>query len=441
MKKFITPVLIAVALAAASLSTPAASFAAAPKAPPAQTPIMAQLRVINASPDAPPMDVYVNGELISRRVAYGGVTGYNMIDPGDARVQMVRAFIPLGLATPFVDASFKLERDKAYTLALSGMSDQIKPLLYTDEYDGPGKGLARIRMLNLSPNAPAVDVVGVPIGSTETITPVKNLAYTKASAYVTMKSGEWNFAIKPTGALTSLIQLDETAVPEGQTISVFLIGVVNGRPKLETDSAVDGTATPSQLRFLNASPDAPALDLYLDGNSQLNKVGYQDISNYIDVLEGEYQIQVVPSGETPAKGTTLIETTLKVEKGKVYALAAGGMLASIKPYFAVDDGDVPREESRGLMRTWHLSPDTPAVTAVLPEMKNAVLAKDLSFGNASDYMEVIAGDDTNEVQFQIGSTTVLTSFVVVPTSGVVTVYVFGLSKGTPALESVVGRDR
>jgi len=441
MKKIIPTLLIALALAGTSISAPAASFAAAPEAPPAQIVPLAQLRIINASPDAPPMDVYVNGELIARRVAFGATTGYNMVDQGDARIQMVRAFIPLSLATPFVDQTVKLERDKAYTLAASGMSAQVKPILFNDDYDGPGKGVARLRLINLSPNAPAVDVAATPVGATESTKPVKNVAFGKASPYVTLNSGEWNFAIQPTGSTTPLLQLNEKAVPEGQTVSVFLIGVVNSRPKLETVSAVDGTATPSQLRFLNASPDAQALDLYLDGNNQLSKVGYQVISNYIDVLPGDYHVQVVPTGKTPAKGVTLIDTTLKVEKDKVYAMAAGGMLASIKPYMAIDDRAQPKDETRGLLRVWHLSPDTPAVTAVMPDMKNAKLAENLAFGSVSDYADVIAGDATNQVLVQVDGKTVLTSNVVVPTNGVVTLYLFGLSKGTPALEAVVGRDR
>ena len=430
--------LISLALAAAVISAPAASFAATPKAPAAQTVAMAQLRAINASPDAPPLDIYVNGELIARRVTYGTVTGYNMVAPGDVRIQAVRAFRSLSRAEAVIDQTVKLERDKSYTIAASGMMAQIKPILFNDDWVAPGKGKAKLRLVHLSTDAPALDVVATPAGATQSTTLVKNLAYGNASPYVLVNSGDWSFNINATGTQTPLLTLNNKTVPEGQSASVFVIGQVNGRPRFTTVSAVDGTATPSQLRVLHASPDAPEVDVYLDGTRQLSNVKYKTISNYIDVLPGEHQIQIVPAGETPAKGTTLIDTALTVENGKVYAVAAAGMLANIKPIVAVDSDPQPKD-GRGLVRVWHLSPDAPAVDVVLPDAKNLPLAKGLSFGDVSTYTDIPAG--TVPVAVQVDGKTILTNNLIVPANGALTMYIFGLAKGTPALESVVGRDR
>lgn len=438
MKKLFPTVLLAMALAGAALSTPASSYAASTAKPQAQTVPLAQLRIINASPDAPPLDVYVNGELVSRRVAYGAVTGYNMVKPGDARIQMVRAFRSLDRAPAIIDTTVKLDREKAYTVAASGMMAQIKPVLFNDDFDGPGKGKARLRLVHLSPGTPAVDVTGEPAGSSQSNQLVKNLANGKASPYVNVDAGEWNFNIQATGTTTSLLQLEERPVPEGQTVSVFLIGVTSGRPKLETISAIDGSATPSQVRVLHASPDAPAVDVYFDGNLQVKDAKYKDISNYLDLLPGEYRVQIVPAGKTLAEGPVVIDTTLNVEKGKVYAVAAAGMLASIKLVVAVDAGEQP-PDGRGQVRVWHLSPDAPAVDVVTTEGPQVTLAKGLSFEKATPYVDLAPG--TRAVAVQANGKTVYSTNLIVPANGTLTMYIMGLVKGSPQVEAVVSRDR
>lgn len=198
-----------------------------------------------------------------------------------------------------------------------------------------------------------------------------------------------------------------------------------------------GTDT-ALFRVLHASPDAPAVDVYFDGNLQLNNVNYKEISNYLDVLPGEYRIQIVPAGKTLDEGPVVIDTALNVEKGKVYAVAAAGMLDNIKAVVAVDLGAQP-QEGRGQVRVWHLSPDAPAVDVVTTEGPKVILAKDVSFEEVTPYTELAPG--TRAVAVQANGQTVYSTNLIVPANGTLTMYIMGLVNGSPAVEAIVSRDR
>ncbi|MCL9814370.1 DUF4397 domain-containing protein [Natranaeroarchaeum aerophilus] len=48
------------------------------------------------------------------------------------------------------------------------------------------------------------------------------------------------------------------------------------------------------VNTVHASPDAPEVDVYVNGARVLESVAFRDISDYLVLLEGEYQVQVVP---------------------------------------------------------------------------------------------------------------------------------------------------
>jgi hypothetical protein len=438
MKKIISALLMALALVAAAIGAPTATFAATREAPPAQPGVLAYLRVINASPDAPNLDVYVNGQRVSRGVRFRQITGYVTVQPGEAQIQVVQAGRSLSRGPVLIDQKVTVELGKAYTFAAAGLLADIKGLTFTDDWDAPGKGQAKVRVVHLSPDAPAIDVFAAPMGTQESAKVVSNLAFGQASEYVLINSGGWNFDVKAAGTDTTALMLDGMTVAEGRTSTVFAVGLLNGRPSLSGVPAVDARATPSRLRVLHASPDAPAVDVYLNGFRELRNVRYKQISNFLNVLPGEHRIQIVPAGKTLAQGPIVIDTKLNVEKGKVYAVAAAGLLANIKPVVAVDAGEQPRQ-NRGQVRVWHLSPNAPAVDVVFTQGNAAPLAKGLAFEAVTPYGDVAAG--AQQVAVQANGATVLTTNLVVPANGTLTMYIMGLVDGSPQAEVIVSRDR
>jgi hypothetical protein len=90
---------------------------------------------------------------------------------------------------------------------------------------------------------------------------------------------------------------------------------------------------------------------------------------------------------------------------------------------------------------WHLSPDAPAIDAILPKNNNVKIAQDLSFGEISDYRSLDAASYPISIVPTGTTTQVIGTNDVVPDGGATTLYIFGLVKGTPGLSAAEGRDR
>jgi hypothetical protein len=150
------------------------------------------------------------------------------------------------------------------------------------------------------------------------------------------------------------------------------------------------------VNVVHASPDAPAVDVYVDGNKALTGLAFGHVSGWVALPAGEHRVQVTATG-TEAMAS-VIDATVKLAPDTAYEVAATGLLAQIAPQvYPVDLRDVvanPTPTAR--IRVVHASPDAPNVDIAIKGGK--VLIHDLAFPKASDYLEVPAGTYDLEVR-------------------------------------------
>ena len=72
---------------------------------------------------------------------------------------------------------------------------------------------------------------------------------------------------------------------------------------LDDDAAVRAKAI-AELRFVHASPDAPAVDIYAEGVSGalITALAYTETSEYLDLAAGDYNIQIRAHGACAEAG-------------------------------------------------------------------------------------------------------------------------------------------
>jgi len=143
------------------------------------------------------------------------------------------------------------------------------------------------------------------------------------------------------------------------------------------------------VRAAHLAPDAPNVDIYVDDEPALEDVAFRDVSEYLELDAGEYDIEVTEAGEEEA----VFEESLEIE-AEDYTLAALGELADENQPFDLavfeDDLTDPGEEAR--VRVIHAAPDAPAVDIVDDESGDA-LFEELEFGEA-ETGDLPAGDYT-----------------------------------------------
>jgi uncharacterized protein DUF4397 len=155
----------------------------------------------------------------------------------------------------------------------------------------------------------------------------------------------------------------------------------------ETPPAADErTAQNAEVRIVHASPDAPAVDIFVDDKALVEGAKFKDVSNSLPLSAGSHKVEVY---EAKTKGTkdSIIEATLVVDGGKSYTVAAVNKAENLE--LQAFTNNKQGMDGKASLRVAHLSPDAPAVN-VGPKGADP-LFKDLSFKSISGYQVVNPG--------------------------------------------------
>ena len=185
----------------------------------------ARVRVAHASPDAPAVDVWVDGQPAFNNVAFKAVTDYANVPAGDHKVLVV----PAGQTEPAViSATLSLTAGQDYTVVAAGKLAEIKPIVLEDNNAAPAAGKAHVRFVHASPDAPAVDIAvkGGP-------TVFTNIAFGAASVYTPVEAGTYDLQALPTGTSTVALDVPGVALADGGVYTIFAEGLVGGEPNAD----------------------------------------------------------------------------------------------------------------------------------------------------------------------------------------------------------------
>ena len=164
-------------------------------------------------------------------------------------------------------------------------------------------------------------------------------------------------------------------------IALALTGAALALATVSPVAAADGDA---MVRVLHASPDAPAVDVYVDDTEVLSDVPFKTLSDYLALPAGDYQVKVTAAGDA---ATVVIDAPVTVKADTKYTIAATNLLASIEPKILVDDANPTTSQS--LVRVVHFSPDAGPVD-VAPDGADALITN-LEFPNDTGYAELAPG--------------------------------------------------
>lgn len=128
---------------------------------------------------------------------------------------------------------------------------------------------------------------------------------------------------------------------------------------------------PGRVRILHAAPDYALVDVYINGIKIFKELNYQNVSNYMNLPAGKYQIDIYPTGQmNPA----LFSRKIEVLAGQPFTLAPAGHQESRRLIILRENHEVPTGEVK--INFVHLAPH-------LPEVDVAVKDGDIVFSAVS----------------------------------------------------------
>lgn len=375
------------------------------------------VRVAHLSPDAPAVDVLVNGAVAFANLSFNEFTDYADLAAGDYQIQVV----PAGASKPVViDTMLSVPANGDFTAAALNPLAEIGLGLFED--DNQRKPFnTRVRFVHASPGTPAVDIALADGG------PVlfSNVSFGESGGYIEVPEGSYDLEARVAGTDIVALSLPGTALSGGTSVTVWASGLLKGSPALGVAVSLD-VAPISKVRVLHASPDAPGVDVKVDGATAVVDLGFLENTGFVDLATGDTNIQVVPSG---LEGPVVIDATLPLVAAD-YTVIAIGDLANIAPLPLLDDNSLSGDAR---IRFVHASPDAPNVDIALAN-EGPVLFADVAFGTSGGYIEVPGGVYDLEARVA-GTNTVALSIPGVNVTGnrVFTVVATGFLNSTPSL--------
>jgi len=185
---------------------------------------------------------------------------------------------------------------------------------------------AKLRVLHAAPDIPAVTVY---VNGQEA---VGRLGTLRRTGYLSVPAGTYRLAVSLAGRPASEAALRATVrLRDGKRYTALARGLLaRGTAELALQRDIRA-ARPrmAALRVWHLSPDAPNVDVFVNGRRVLANVPYEAASGYVMVPGGRYAVRVNAAGTT----TSVFAGRLTLRAGRAYTAAAlGAVEAEGRPF-------------------------------------------------------------------------------------------------------------
>lgn len=376
-----------------------------------------QVRALHASPDAPAVNIWVNGATALENVDYAQGSGFL---PGLEEVNVqVEAIVPGGNLI-VIDEDFELDYSTDYTIiAIDNVAGPVRALVVanpSDELLAPDSFF--VQVVHAAPSAPSVDVYvtafGADLGTSAPVTGAGTpLDFEGVTPRLEVPAGAYQIRITPAGdAGTVVYDSGEVDLPAGADLLIAAVDNVGLGESAVQLVVMDGTGastlydtnTAAAALALHLSPDAPAVDILADIDATAEDEALKLAEN---VSFGEYcVIDPVPA---PVDFTLSVVANADNDvvalqfpyssevDGAVAALVTGFLSSGEPAITAIALGVSPRSiVTEAQLRLTHASPSTPNVDIYLLAAGTDINAADPAFS------DVPFGADTGVLSIAAG---------------------------------------
>lgn len=389
------------------------------------------IRVIHASPDAPAVNVLLNGTEAVSGLDYGQSTGFAEVTAGATDI-VVQGIIPGGNADVISVPGFDLAEGARNTIMAINAVATIDALVVAESAAEPGATQVALAVVHAAPAAPQVDIfVAAPGTDITTLTPVTTLSYTESADAGALEAGTVQIrAVAGGNVVYDSGDVDLTPFA-GSRLFVSAIASTtdtesNASPVkllVATDTAavtLRDVNTAAGAKVVHASPDAGSAAggpvevfatsdaLGMDPVELINAFAYTDsfpdAATYAPVPAGSYVFDVAP--DTDMIGDSVFTSgDVAVEAAGEYTVIAAGRVTGTPAFDLLVTQDSNRAvATEARVKVIHAAPAagivdvfvTPAGDFTTDQVESGAagdpLLDDFEFPTITDYVAVPPGD-------------------------------------------------
>ena len=299
----------------------------------------AQMRLLNASIGYAALDMAVNSTTVNSGVTYAGVGSYADVktDATGTEVQSNNVGSTLSSSTP------SLASGSHYTMIAYGSAGSVRTTLLQEDQEVPATGKSKLLVLNLAPDAGAMDVYLT--GADESLdgasTVASAIATGSGSGYITLNSGTFRVRMTAASSKTDLrLDIPSITLPSAGVSTLILTGstggvLVNGIQLLQQGATANFPNTTVRARLV-AAVGSSALVSGAIGQTPLMPTSVAPtIGDYTTVTAGAADLSVY------VNGALMSFTKPTLTPGSDYTLMVWGTAADPKLAVLTDDNRLP----------------------------------------------------------------------------------------------------
>jgi Domain of unknown function (DUF4397) len=372
------------------------------RTPPVQVTESFKVQVLHGSPDAPAVDVLVDGAVVLSNVDYKEGSGALTLDEGIHSIA-VEGILPGGNATVIGPADISFSGNTVYTIAAVNSVASIEPVVISQPDTPVSAGSARLFLLHGAEPAPQVDVyLTTPGADLSASAPVGTFAFKETIGPAEVAAGDYQVRVTAAGDPAAVVFDSGTVtLNDGDDLTIAALPNTVGGAAPISLVVLDGSgstqildaATPTSLQVVHASPDAPAVDVVVDGSVLVPGLAFPDATGFVEVPPANYNVAVTVAGNPGAVAIGPVD--LDLPAGVRHSILAVGQLANIEPLILTDD---PRRvATNAKVRIVHASPTAADVdiyvTAVGADIANvSPTLTNVAFKANTGFLALQAGD-------------------------------------------------
>jgi Domain of unknown function (DUF4397) len=188
-----------------------------------------QLRIVMASPDAPPVDILIDGTQVATALVYTNSTAYLAVKSGGRQVQV----LTVSNSTSIFKQPVSVTASANETLLLTGPASKMQSLLLTDgatTTTTTTTATGQVRAVNASPPMGPADVYIVNAGSSiaGTTPAAAKLAFDQATSYKSEAIGNYQVFMTQPGTTNVFFDTGPLELTQSQFQTVVALDAIGG---------------------------------------------------------------------------------------------------------------------------------------------------------------------------------------------------------------------
>ncbi|MBP0726503.1 DUF4397 domain-containing protein [Bacillus sp. RG28] len=182
------------------------------------------IRVLHASPDFPPIDLFIDGIETFKMINYKNATQYAHLSPDHHSLDV---YLTEDRSNPIISVILPVEPNVYYTVAAAGKNESLTLLPYIDNTFLPNNE-SKARFLHLTSELPALDLA---VKDGDVV--FGNISFSELSDYLPLSPMTVDLEVRISGTKIVVLSLPNLRFEANKIYHLILTGTTEGERSLE----------------------------------------------------------------------------------------------------------------------------------------------------------------------------------------------------------------